>query len=425
MQNLFYNIVDISIASIVLIIAVVVLRLILQKSPKWIRNVMWLLVGIRLVFPFKIESKVGVVPQIDINEIKTPEINVTEILPQGTMPTAPITTTTQSGVGISEILGVVWLVGVAAMATYLIISYIKLKKRVDISITLDSRYRICDNIQTPFIFGIIKTKVYLPSIIDDKQLQYVIDHENCHLSHGDHIWKLLGFILLSLHWFNPFVWLAYFLFCKDIELSCDERVISGKNAEYKKQYSAALLVCSTTYKKFSAWPVAFGEIGVKSRIANVVKYKKPAVLWVLVSLVATASLILLFLRAPFVSAETNSINLNNSTHIVESDVYMSHEYGFIYYYKEPINENNQDLYEQLNFASKTELGHNEYEKLMLMLETAKWVDNRTIDRLAFYFDGYIDGGYRVYFSFEQKIFFYENYFCAMSDEIYEMLKGLR
>ncbi len=424
MQNLFYSIIDISIASVWLILAVVVLRVVLQNSPKWIRIIMWSLVAVRLVFPFKIESKIGIVRQVNIDGITTPKINVSK-MPIPNTTTTPISPIAPSGISISEVLCVVWLVGIAGILVYLVVSYIRLKKKVNISITLNSRYRICDNIQTPFIFGIIKPKVYLPSIIDDEQLQYVIDHENSHLSHGDHIWKLLGFILLSLHWFNPFVFLAYFLFCNDIELSCDERVIKQKNAEYKRLYSEALLVCSTTYKKFSSWRIAFGEISVKSRIENVVKYKKPTMILVLVSLVATASLLLLFLRAPLVSAETNSINLNNTINNSESDVYMSHGYGFIYYYKEPINENNQNLYEQLNFASKTKLEHNEYEKLMLILETAKWVDNRTVDRLAFNFDGCIDCGYRVYFSLKQKIFLYENYFCAMSDEIYEMLKCLK
>lgn len=315
MQNLFYSIIDISVASVWLILAVVILRAVLQKAPKWIRNIMWSLVAVRLVFPFKIESKIGVVPQLDINEIGTPKITATETPPTAAITEAPVITATPSGVSVAEILSIVWLVGIAAMMVYLIISYVKLKKRVDISIILDSRYRICDSIQTPFIFGVIKPKVYLPSVIGEEQLQYVIEHENSHLMRGDHIWKLLGFILLSVHWFNPFVWLAYFLFCKDIELSCDERVISGKDADYKRQYSAALLACSAPQKAFSTCPVAFGEISVKSRIANVVKYKKPAVILVLVSLVVTASLLLLFLRAPFVSAQNNEViphNTNNS-----------------------------------------------------------------------------------------------------------------
>ena len=310
MQNIFYNMVDISVAAVWLILAVIILRAIFQKAPKFVRNIMWLLVAVRLIFPFKIESKIGVVPQIDIESIEVPKVNITDTVPQP-IPSTPPDSVVNS-INISDILCIVWLVGIAAMLIYLIVSYVRLKRKVDISITLDSRYRICDSIQTPFIFGIINPKVYLPSIIEGEQLKFVIDHEDSHLKHLDHFWKLLGFVLLAVYWFNPFVWLAYFLFCKDIELACDERVIRGRDAEYKKLYSAALLVCSTSYKEFSACPVAFGEISVKSRIANVVKYKKPAVILVAVSVIATISLLFLFLRAPLVLAENHTVIPNNT-----------------------------------------------------------------------------------------------------------------
>ncbi|MBQ2746754.1 MAG: hypothetical protein IJF35_03485 [Clostridia bacterium] len=310
MQKIFYNMVDISVAAVWLILAVIILRAIFQKAPKFVRNIMWLLVAVRLIFPFKIESKIGVVPQIDIESIEVPKVNITDNVPQPIPPTPPDSVV--NSINISDILCIVWLVGIAAMLIYLIVSYLRLKRKVDISITLDSRYRICDSIQTPFIFGIINPKVYLPSIIEGEQLKFVIDHEDSHLKHLDHIWKLLGFVLLAVYWFNPFVWLAYFLFCKDIELACDERVIRGRDAEYKKLYSAALLVCSTSYKEFSACPVAFGEISVKSRIANVVKYKKPAVILVAVSVIATISLLFLFLRAPLVLAENHTVIPNNT-----------------------------------------------------------------------------------------------------------------
>ena len=310
MQKIFYNMVDISVAAVWLILAVIILRAIFQKAPKFVRNIMWLLVAVSLIFPFKIESKIGVVPQIDIESIEVPKVNITDNVPQPIPPTPPDSVV--NSINISDILCIVWLVGIAAMLIYLIVSYLRLKRKVDISITLDSRYRICDSIQTPFIFGIINPKVYLPSIIEGEQLKFVIDHEDSHLKHLDHIWKLLGFVLLAVYWFNPFVWLAYFLFCKDIELACDERVIRGRDAEYKKLYSAALLVCSTSYKEFSACPVAFGEISVKSRIANVVKYKKPAVILVAVSVIATISLLFLFLRAPLVLAENHTVIPNNT-----------------------------------------------------------------------------------------------------------------
>ena len=317
MQRLLYDIVDISIASIWVILGVIILRLILQKAPKWTRNVMWLLVAVRLIFPFKIESKIGVVPQVDISKINIPQVNSVQP-PQPIV--VPPATYEAPQISVINILCAIWIIGVLVMLGYLMIGYVRLKKKVDVSIPLDNRYFICDSIQTPFIFGFVKPKVYLPSIINSEQLKYVIDHENSHLKKGDHIWKLLGFLLLSVHWFNPFVWFSYILFCKDIELACDERVIKEKDAEYKKEYSTALLVCSSNYKEVSVCPVAFGELSVKKRIANIIKYKKPAFSIILVSVLLTASLIILFLRAPFVSAvkpvvtpnDANSVNSNIS-----------------------------------------------------------------------------------------------------------------
>lgn len=271
--------------------------------------------------------------------------------------------------------------------------------------------------------------MYLPSVIKQEQLKYVIDHENSHLKYLDHIWKLLSFVLLSVHWFNPLVWFAYFLCCRDIELACDERVIRDKSAEYKREYSDTLLACGTTNKEFSAYLAAFGESSVKNRIASIVNYKRPARLFVLVSLVITASLLFLFLETPFVSAQNNfttsNDNLNNSNDVAELDVYTPNVQGVVFYYKKSINENNKEIYNQLNIESKTELEHDKYEQLIFMIETAEWVDNRKIDRSAFTFDGYIDFGYKVYFSLEQKIFLYENYFCGMGEEIYLMLKEMK
>lgn len=426
MQNIFYNTVETSVAAGWLILAVIAFRIFLKNAPKWIRNIMWLLVAVRLAFPFKIVSKVAVLPQVRIDGIIAPEISINEALSLHNSPTTPFKTVTQS-ISAAEFLCIVWLIGMAAMITYLIISCIKLKKKVDASITQDNGYWICDNIQTPFIFGIVKPKVYLPSVIREEQLKYVIDHENSHLKYLDHIWKLLSFVLLSVHWFNPLVWLAYFLCCSDIELACDERVIRDKSAEYKREYSDTLLVCGTTNKEFSAYLVAFGESGVKGRITSIANYKKPARILVLILLVITASLLFLFLEAPFVSAKNNFTTTNdapnNSSGNVELDAYIPNEQGVVFYFKEPINENNKDIYSQLNIASKAQLEHDDYEKFIYMIKTAEWVDDRKIDRIAFNFDGYIDLGYRVYFSLEQKILLYENYFCGMREEIYLMLKG--
>ena len=202
------------------------------------------------------------------------------------------------GISVIGILSIVWAAGFAAMAVYAVAVYVRLRLRLRESIEIEDGVFICDMIESPFLFGFIKPRIYIPSGLDDADARYVIAHERAHMKRFDHVWKPCGFFLLSLHWFNPALWAAYILLCKDIEYACDEKVISEIGADFKRAYSTALLNCSISHRAVSACPVAFGECDVKGRILNVLSYKKPALWVIILSVVATAVVSVCFLTNP-------------------------------------------------------------------------------------------------------------------------------
>ena len=185
----------------------------------------------------------------------------------------------------TEIAGWVWLIGLGAMLLYALVSYLRLRRRVSVSLPIRDRIYLCDAISSPFILGVVKPRIYLPSGLDEVQRQNVLSHERAHLARRDHWWKPLGFALLAVYWFNPVLWLAYTLLCRDIELACDERVIRTMDESAVKTYSTVLLACSMPRKAVITCPLAFGEVGVKERVRNALHYKKPA-FWVVAASVA-------------------------------------------------------------------------------------------------------------------------------------------
>ncbi len=308
--EIFLNIRDITLEASIFALVVMVLRLIFKKAPKWVRCFMWALVAIRLVVPFYFfEIPVDYIPDTPIvseqtssqteppAEIVKPDNRVDNIISNPPLPDRSEPIISESVV--PEVAGnssadnaekkydyeriaySIWLAGVCIMLLYAIISYIRLRRRVRTSISLRENQWICDEIKSPFILGFIKPRIYLPSSLQDETLRHVISHEKAHLKRKDYLWKPFGFILLSLNWFNPIMWLSYILLCRDIELACDEKVIKEMGVSDKKAYSEALLSCSSSHKLITACPVAFGEVGVKQRIKSVLSYKKPA-FWVII-----------------------------------------------------------------------------------------------------------------------------------------------
>lgn len=310
MDALFLKIVNMSIAASWLILAVILLRVVLKKAPKWINVLLWGIVAIRLVCPFSFESNLSMVPSAEVfpdEVVSGPsfEVNtgfnvvdnqINDYL--GDRYFEGVTVPTNNGATVTTILSIVWLVGIISFAIFAYVSYRKIHKKVQPSLHLHDNIWICDDIQTPFILGAIKPRIYIPSGTDESQLPHIIAHENAHLKRRDHWWKPLGFLVLAIHWFNPLVWVAYILLCRDIELACDEKVIRDLNQSESISYSEALLSCSVNRRMVMVCPLAFGEVGVKERVKRVLNYKKPAFWIIVVAVIASVIMAVCFLTNP-------------------------------------------------------------------------------------------------------------------------------
>lgn len=310
MENVFLKIFNMSITASWIALAVMLLRLPLKKAPKWIMGVLWAFVALRLILPISLESVLSLIPSAqtlpaDFTYSPAPAINsgipavnsaVNPVISESLAP-APGASANPTQI-LSFIASAIWIIGVAGMLLYMVISYIALKLKVRESVKLDKTVRICDRISTPFVLGVIFPKIYIPSNLGDDDMQYVMEHERTHIKRGDHLWKPLGFLLLSVYWFNPILWAAYVLMCKDIELACDEKVIRNLGEDSKKAYSEALINCSAPRRLVSACPLAFGEVGVKERIKRVLNYKKPAFWIIIVAAVSCVVVAVCFLTNP-------------------------------------------------------------------------------------------------------------------------------
>ena len=300
---LFLEILNMSITAGWMILAVILLRLLLRRSPKWIRYVLWLFVAIRLLVPISFESTTSLIPSTETipemtvfyDSTEIPYIHsgfdsinstVNPIISDTYVPmisdTTPEADTTNPVADLIWVCNTVWLCGIGIMLLYCIISYALLRYKVRVSAPIEKNIRMCDSIDSPFILGIIFPKIYVPSNMTDTQKSAVIAHEQMHIRHGDHLWKMLGFVILSVYWWNPLIWVAYILFCRDIELICDEAVVRKMESADRAAYSEALLSFNMPRRIVSACPLAFGEVGVKARIKSVLNYKKPA-LWIIIA----------------------------------------------------------------------------------------------------------------------------------------------
>ena len=297
--QVFAKLLHMSFAAAWLALAVAALRPLLRKAPRRVILLLWALVAVRLVCPVSIESPVSLVPR--------PETVVQAAAAESAAPAVRFH---------PERL---WLAGTGAMLLWGLWGDIRLRRRVRVSIPQGENVRICDEIDTPFVLGIVRPKIYLPSELDDSQAVYVLAHERAHIARRDHWWKPLGWVLLSVYWFHPLLWLAYILFCRDLELACDERVASGLDREGLAAYSDALLRCSVRRGALAS-PVAFGETGVKTRVRAILRYRKPALRVVLSALLCVVVVGALFLTdRPAVAAKVTEIILPEITPLQEDD----------------------------------------------------------------------------------------------------------
>ena len=298
MAAVFLKLLNLSISASWLVLAVLVLRLVSKRSPKWMNVLLWGIVALRLMLPFSIESALSLIPsaetvspavvQFDPAPTITSGVSVIDnaVNPSLSEHFAAAPTASVNPLYVwTEIAGWVWLIGLGAMLLYALVSYLRLRRRVSVSLPVQDHIYLCDAISSPFILGVVKPHIYLPSGLDEVQRQNVLSHEQAHLARRDHWWKPLGFALLAVYWFNPVLWLAYALLCRDIELACDERVIRTMDESAVKTYSTVLLACSMPRKAVITCPLAFGEVGVKERVKNALRYKKPA-FWVVAASVA-------------------------------------------------------------------------------------------------------------------------------------------
>ena len=310
MSDLFLNILNMSIAASWLILAVVLLRFLLKKAPKWIAVLLWGIVALRLVVPFSFESALSLIPSAETFnahniQYETPAIS--SGIPAVNNAVNPVLGETFAPNSVGSInplyiwtlvVSAIWLVGIAAMLLYAVISYVRVRQSVAERVPYEGNIFLCDQVKSPFILGLVRPKIYLPSNMDATAMEPVIAHEKAHLARRDHWWKPLGFLILTVHWFNPLCWIAYVLLCRDIELACDEKVIRQMDLDEKKQYSIALLECSTQRRLVTICPLAFGEVGVKERVKNVLNYKKPAFWVIVVAVVACAVVTVCFATNP-------------------------------------------------------------------------------------------------------------------------------
>lgn len=310
MSELFLEIVNRSIAASWIVIAVLILRFCLKKAPKWVNVLLWGIVAVRLIFPFSIESALSLIPSAEtvspsIMMETAPSVQTgVPALDQVINPVIDHSLAPAPGASANPlqiwipVLTVIWLLGVAALFLYSAVSYRRLRRRVCEAVILRDNIYQSENVCSPFVLGIIRPKIYLPYHMDKREMDHVIAHEQTHIRRRDHWWKPLGFLLLTVHWFNPLLWLGYILLCRDIELACDEKVIREMGSEQRADYTQALVSCSVSRRSIAACPLAFGEVGVKTRVKSVMNYKKPAFWIILASALICAAAAVCFLTNP-------------------------------------------------------------------------------------------------------------------------------
>ncbi len=375
MDMVFVKLLNMSISASWLVLVVLALRLLLKKSPKWIHVALWALVAVRLICPVSMESAFSLVPS---TQTVPEEVFLVEPLLDGQNATLEIVEprpnvnavdveldTTVSVAQTRHIWWVLlWPVGMVVMALHALISYFRLKRKVSASLAVGNGVFICDYIDTPFILGVIKPKIYLPSAMEPDSAAHVLAHERAHIARKDHWWKPFGYLLLTVYWFNPVLWLAYILLCRDIELACDEKVIREMDVPQKKAYSEALLNCSVSRRHIAACPLAFGEVGVKERVKTVLNYKKPAFWIVLAALLALIVTAVCFLTDPISETEVGPDGALQDPYELNWIYWIQHmgleHTGTVEYAENGVNRKVIVTYDGISYTISDEKGKRQY-----------------------------------------------------------------
>ncbi len=317
MQELFLEICDRSIAASWIVLVVLVLRVFFAKAPKWIHVLLWGIVAVRLICPFTIESPVSLIPDSHVvldNVLSVKDIGTEKAITASSMDSYSYTdkgalVSSDKGYHLIAIFTAIWVIGVWGLLVYTMIRYYHLYQQIDTAVLLKDSIYQSENVDSPFVAGVIRPRIYIPFTVQGQDLQYVLAHEQAHIRRKDHWWKPLGYALLILHWFNPLVWLAYVLLCRDIEQACDEMVIQDMGNSQRADYSQTLLSLSIRQKMITACPLSFGEIGVKERVRSVLQYQKPTVDRIVLSVCACIVVAVCFLTSPVAKAEGSKENV--------------------------------------------------------------------------------------------------------------------
>ena len=310
MTDIFLGFLNRSLAAGILILAVVLVRLVFKKAPRWLLCALWALAAVRLVCPVSIESVLSLIPSaepvqpeiiVSAQPAITSGIPAVDAIVNPPLAAAFTPSPAQSANPLqiwTFLAACVWLAGIAALLLYAAVSALRLRLRVRTAVRLEGKVYQSEFVSSPFILGVIRPRIYLPYGLEAGAQAMVLAHERAHLRRGDQLWKPLGYLILAAYWFNPLCWLAYILFCRDIEAACDEKVVRELGEGCKAAYSRALLACSAPKKLITACPLAFGETGVKARIRSVLNYKKPAFWLVLAAVLVSAAVAVCFLTDP-------------------------------------------------------------------------------------------------------------------------------
>lgn len=310
MEVVFLKLANLSLTASWMVLAVLCLRCLFKQAPRWLLCSLWGLVALRLICPFSIESALSLIPSgqplpDEIIYTANPAIDsgisaidnaINPILSQSMAPSEFVSANpTQIW---SFIFSQIWILGMVIMLLYALMSYLLLRHRMAAATILRDNIKQSERVDTPFVLGFLRPTIYLPYSIDESDFAHVVAHEQAHIQRRDHWWKPLGFLLLSVYWFNPLLWLSYALLCHDIESACDEKVIREMDRENLRAYSTALLNCSIHRRSIAACPLAFGEGDVKKRVTRIMYYKKPTFWIVLTAVAASVVVAVCFLTNP-------------------------------------------------------------------------------------------------------------------------------
>ena len=330
MNEIFLKIVNMSISASWLVLAVLLLRVILKKAPKWASVLLWGIVAIRLICPFSIESALSLIPSKETfpqEVISGPHFDVqTGIRPVddlineylGDHYFEGVTVPADNGFRVITTLAIIWGIGIFALMIYTTISYWQLRCKIGTAVRYNGNVFQSENVSSPFVLGIFKPRIYLPFEISSQAIECVVAHEQAHIERKDYLWKPIGFLLLTIYWFNPLMWVAYMLLCRDIELACDEKVIKNLGYVQRARYTQVLVECSINHRLITACPLAFGEIGVKERVKLVANYKKPVFGVIIPTLIVCLSVAICFLTDP--NPARNLIMKGNNVSDLEPNV---------------------------------------------------------------------------------------------------------